>query len=115
MSPELQARFRILKILSEDAGIGQRDLAARLGVSLGKTNYLLRALIEKGLIKVRNFRQAENKLKYAYYLTPKGIRERVHLTRDYLARKEVEFDALKAEIAALKRDRVAAGAQRKSA
>jgi EPS-associated MarR family transcriptional regulator len=112
MSPELQARFRILKIVSKDPEIGQRDLAGQLGISLGKTNYLIRALAEKGLIKISNFRRAENKFKYVYLLTPKGVRERARLTRDYLARKEMEYEALKAEIDALKRDTMASAQKR---
>jgi len=86
--------------------MNQRELAQQLGVSLGKTNYLLNALVEKGWIKIGNFRSSDNKLKkVAYMLTPAGIRERVGLTKNYLARKEVEYEALKAEIQALRRQR----------
>lgn len=102
MSPNLQARFRILKILADEPDLTQRELAKRLGISLGKSNYLLKALVEKGLIKIGNFRRAEKKLKYVYLLTPAGIRERIRLTGAYLARKEAEYDALKAEIEELK-------------
>lgn len=102
MSPNQQARFRILKILAEEPELTQRELAARLGISLGKSNYLLKALIEKGLIKIRNFRRATNKLKYVYLLTPAGIRERIRLAGAYLARKEAEYEALKSEIDELK-------------
>ena len=102
MTPHLQARFRILKILADEPDLTQRELAARLGISLGKSNYLLKALMEKGLIKLGNFRRAEKKLKYVYLLTPAGIRERIRLTSAYLARKEAEYDALKAEIEELK-------------
>jgi EPS-associated MarR family transcriptional regulator len=98
----VDARFRILKLLADEPDLTQRELASRLGVSLGKSNYLLRALIEKGLVKIGNFRRAEKKLKYVYLLTPAGIRERVRLTSAYLARKEAEYDALKAEIEELK-------------
>ncbi len=102
MDPKLQARFRILKILAEEPELPQRELARRLGISLGKSNYLLKALIEKGLIKIDNFRRAEKKLKYVYLLTPAGIRERMRLTSAYLARKETEYEALKTEIEELK-------------
>lgn len=104
MSLQEQAHFRVLQILGENPDINQRDLAQRLGVSLGKTNYLLNALIEKGWIKIGNFRRAESKLrKVAYVLTPAGIRHRVRLTQGYLARKEAEYEALKAEIDVLRR------------
>jgi len=103
MNPRQQAHFRVLQILSEDPEMNQRELAQRLGVSIGKTNYLVNALIEKGWIKIGNFRRSESKLKkMAYILTPGGIRERVRLTQGYLARKEAEYEALKAEIAALR-------------
>lgn len=103
MSPQQQAHFRVLQILSEHPEINQRELARRLGVSLGKTNYLLNALIEKGWIKLGNFRRADNKLrKVVYLLTSVGIRHRIRLTQGYLARKEAEYEALKAEIEALR-------------
>ena len=103
MNPQQQAHFRVLQILTEHPEINHCELAQRLGVSLGKTNYLLNALIEKGWIKIGNFRQSESKLKkVAYLLTPSGIRQRIRLTQDYLARKEAEYDALKAEIEALR-------------
>ncbi len=104
MNPQEQAHFRVLQILSEHPEINQRDLAQRLGVSLGKTNYLLNALIEKGWIKIGNFRRSESKLKkIAYLLTPAGMRQRIRLTQGYLARKEAEYEALKTEIEALRR------------
>ena len=104
MSSHEEAHLRILKIVGAEPDISQRQLAVRLGVSLGKTNFLVKALLEKGLIKAANFRRAENKLKYAYLLTPKGIGEKVRMTRAYLARKEAEYEALQAEIRALKRE-----------
>jgi len=106
MSPQEQAHFRVLQILGEHPEMNQRQLAEQLGVSLGKTNYLLNALIEKGWVKIGNFRGSESKLKkVAYMLTPAGIRERVGLTKSYLARKEAEYEALKSEIEALRRQR----------
>jgi EPS-associated MarR family transcriptional regulator len=105
MSPREQARFRILKIVSAQPDITQRELAERLGVSLGKTNFLIKSLVEKGLIKVGNFQRAENKFnKYAYLLTPAGIRERIRLMRTYLARKEAEYEAIRDEIQVLRRE-----------
>lgn len=104
MSSHEEAHLRILKIVSAEPEISQRQLAARLGVSLGKANFLIKALLEKGLIKAGNFRRAENKFKYVYLLTPKGLGARIHLTRAYLARKEAEYEALQAEIQALRKD-----------
>jgi EPS-associated MarR family transcriptional regulator len=115
MTPHQQAHFRVLQILSEHPEINQRDLARRLGVSIGKTNYLIKALVEKGWIKIGNFTQSESKLKkVAYLLTPSGIRHRIRLTQGYLARKEAEYEALKAEIEAL-RQKVEALAPEKEA
>lgn len=103
MTPKEQATFRILRAVELNPGITQRELAKLLGVSNGKTNYLIAALIEKGLIKMGNFRQGEGKLnKIAYLLTPAGIKNRSKLTRDYLACKEAEYEALKAEIESLR-------------
>lgn len=103
MSPKEQANFRILRAVELNPGITQRELAKLLGVSNGKANYLIAALIEKGLIKMGNFQQGERKLnKIAYLLTPAGIKNRSKLTRDYLARKEAEYEALKAEIESLR-------------
>jgi len=107
MAPTEQAQLRILKIVEAEPEISQRQLAERLGVSLGKANYLIKALLDKGHLKAGNFMRAENKLKYAYLLTPEGIRAKLQLTRDYLARKEQEYIAMKAEIEAM-RDELAA-------
>ena len=93
--------YRVLALVEANPAITQRALAAALGVSLGRVNYGLRALVEKGLIKVNNFKQNENKLTYAYLLTPSGVLEKSALTKAFLARKMEEFDALKAEIEAL--------------
>ena len=98
MTPMEQAQLRILKILSEEPGISQRQLAVRLGISLGKINYLLKALLEKGLIKAGNFRRNDHKLGYLYLLTPEGMKAKISLTRAYLARKEAEYQALREEI-----------------
>ncbi len=115
MSSHEEAHLRILKTVSAEPDISQRQLAVRLGVSLGKTNFLIKALLEKGLLKAGNFRRAENKFKYVYLLTPKGFGEKVRLTRAYLARKEAEYEALKTEIAELKGAANRAGNGRKAA
>lgn len=97
-------RFRILNILKDKPDLSQREIADELGVSLGATNYVLKALVEKGQVKVRNFRASNNKLRYAYVLTPSGIEAKARLTADFLSRKYAEYEALKAEIAALESD-----------
>lgn len=99
-----EIRLRILRELHDDPGVSQRDLAKVLGVSLGRTNYCLRALIEKGLVKVENFRKSDNKLGYAYQLTPRGIANKAKITKRFLRIKQREFDALKTEIAELRRE-----------
>lgn len=102
MPPTDVAHLQLLKLIERAPGMSQRALARELGVSLGKTHYLLRALLEKGLVKVNNFRRNDNKLAYAYLLTPAGAVEKVRLTRDYLYRKEVEYETIVAEIEALR-------------
>ena len=102
MTTTEQAQLHILKIVEEQPEISQRQLAERLGVSLGKINYLLRALLDKGHIKAGNFLRAEDKLKYAYLLTPEGMSAKLQLTRSYLARKEQEYLAMKAEIESMR-------------
>lgn len=102
MPPSDVAHFHLLKLIEREPGLSQRELARALGVSLGKTHYLLRALVEKGLVKANNFRRNDNKLAYAYLLTPVGVSEKIRLTRDYLQRKEAEYQAILAEIEALR-------------
>lgn len=97
-------RYRILKQLEANPAISQRELAEALGVSLGRANYCLRALIDKGHVKVDNFRRKDNKLAYAYLLTPAGIADKIKVTRRFLQRKLAEYDALTAEIEALRRE-----------
>ena len=94
-------RFRLMRLLENQPDLSQRDIAEALGVSLGATNYVLKALIEKGQVKVRNFRASNNKLRYAYILTPSGIEAKARLTAGFLQRKYSEYEALKAEIEAL--------------
>ena len=99
-----EMRFKVLHALQQQPDLSQRQLADMLGVSLGKANYLLRALLDKGLLKARNFRNSHNKLAYAYLLTPSGIAQKAELTRGYLERKTAEFEALKGEIERLQAD-----------
>ena len=106
MHPKQHVHFQILRAIEENPEISQRDLARQLGVSNGKVHYLIAALVEKGLVKMGHFGRTGGKMeKVAYLLTPEGVRNRAALTRDYLARKEAEFEALKAEIAALRQVR----------
>ena len=99
--------FRVLRLLDAQPThrpLSQRGLARELGMSLGKVNYCLNALVDKGLVKVSNFRNNDNKLSYAYLLTPRGIKSKAVVTAHFLQRKMAEYEALKKEIAALKRE-----------
>lgn len=94
--------LKVLRLLEDNPRMNQRDLAEALGVSLGKTNYCLKALLDKGLIKILNFRNSQNKLAYSYLLTPTGIAEKAELTKRFLKRKVAEYESLKREIETLK-------------
>jgi len=94
--------FRVLRILAQEPDISQRDLAGRLGVSLGGLNYCLKALIDKGFVKLESFSNSRHKFGYVYVLTPAGLREKVLLTGRFLRRKMTEYEALKAEIASIR-------------
>ena len=99
-----QNKFQILKYLERDLHPTQRQLSNDLGVSLGKVNYCLKSLIEKGFIKVNNFRNSNNKTQYSYLLTPKGIEEKAKLTLDFIRIKTQEYDRLKQEVEGLKQE-----------
>jgi EPS-associated MarR family transcriptional regulator len=101
--------FRIMRILQENPDLTQRELAEKLGMSVGGLNYCLNALIDKGLVKMQNFSNSKNKFKYVYLLTPMGIAEKVALTTRFLSRKMEEYEALKLEIEALKCEVVGSG------
>jgi EPS-associated MarR family transcriptional regulator len=92
------AHLALLRLLEQHPEYSQRELADALGVSLGKTHYLLHALLDKGLVKIGNFGRSDRKLAYAYLVTPSGLREKLRLTRSFLARKEAEFDQLRSVI-----------------
>ncbi len=98
------AHLELLRLLERHPEYSQRELAAVLDVSLGKTHYLLKALLEKGWVKVNNFRRSGNKLAYAYLLTPAGLKAKIQLTRSFLLRREAEFERLQREIAELKQE-----------
>ena len=91
----------MLKALEANPNLSQRQLANELGISVGKANYCIKALIDKGWIKARNFRNSANKLAYTYMLTPSGIRRKTQLTMRFLEHKRGEFEALRREIAVL--------------
>ena len=93
-----ETHLKVLRLLEATPNINQRKLAETLGVSLGKTNFCLNALLDKGLVKIENFRTSTRKLNYAYLLTPAGIAEKTALTARFLKRKTREYELLKAEI-----------------
>lgn len=93
--------MRLLRLLEQYPEKSQGDISRELGVSLGAVNYMLRALIKKGEVKIRNFQASENKLCYAYVLTPRGIEAKARPTLGFLKRKRAKYDALRMEIASL--------------
>nr|WP_205964618.1 MarR family EPS-associated transcriptional regulator [Ramlibacter agri] len=93
--------FRVLKILQDNPDLSQRELAQQLGVSNGKLHYCMRALIDKGLVKLGNFASSKHHLGYAYLLTPAGMAKKASMTAAFLKRKMAEYEALQKEIAAL--------------
>lgn len=97
-----EVRYRLLRYLEAHPNATQRELARELGISLGKVNYCLHAVMEKGLVKARNFKESRNKSAYAYVLTPRGLEEKVAITRSFLRRKLAEHEALVREIEALR-------------
>ena len=101
--------FRVLRLLQENPEMSQRELAEAVGVSVGGIHYVLNALIDKGLVKLGNFTAAEDKRRYAYVLTPRGIKEKSLIAGRFLKRKLAEYDALKAEIDTLKNELAAEG------
>src|SRR3954468_12414766 len=96
--PTDEIRYRLLSYIEEHPDATQRQVAHALGVSIGKANYCLKALVEKGWVKVRNFRNSSNKSAYLYVLTPGGIEEKIDVTRAFLRRKRDEYDRLAEEI-----------------
>ncbi|WP_368643561.1 MarR family EPS-associated transcriptional regulator [Castellaniella ginsengisoli] len=99
-----ESHLKALRLLEANPDLSQRELAQALGISLGKTNYCVRALLDKGLIKMQNFRNSDNKLGYAYLLTPAGIAAKAELTHSFLKIKIREYENLKREIEQLQRE-----------
>lgn len=100
------AHYRVMRVIAANPHFSQRDIAASLGVSLGSVNYCLNALIGVGFVKAKNFRAADNKLRYAYFVTPTGFSQKSRLAGAFLKRKMREYEMLKAEIEALKAESV---------
>ncbi|MAT50409.1 MAG: MarR family EPS-associated transcriptional regulator [Porticoccaceae bacterium] len=99
-----ETHYRILKLLQEQPDTTQRELARELGISLGKVNYCMQALIKKGLVKAGNFRRNPRKSRYAYFLTPKGIEEKTRVALCLLKQKAQEYESLKRELRQLRHD-----------
>ncbi|HPC33814.1 MAG TPA: MarR family EPS-associated transcriptional regulator [Smithellaceae bacterium] len=96
--------LKILKVIKEEPALSQRELSSRLGISLGKVNYLIKSLIQRGLVKVDNFKSTNNKISYLYKLTPSGIEEKARTTFHFLKRKLEEYDRLEREIRELRQE-----------
>jgi EPS-associated MarR family transcriptional regulator len=93
-----EVRYKLLRLLEPNPSLSQREVARELGISLGKVNYCLKALINKGLIKAANFKNSKNKTAYMYLLTPRGLDEKARVTRRFLQIKMQEYEALRQEI-----------------
>ena len=101
---QIDTEYNLLKILTDNPEMTQRQLSRELGLSLGKTNYLIHALMGKGWVKLDNFRRSNNKLGYLYLITPKGIEEKAILAQNFLERKSIQYNKLKKEIEILKNE-----------
>lgn len=96
--------YKILKLVEANPQISQRELSSLLGISLGKVNYCLKALISLGMVKIENFKNSENKMAYAYLLTPSGIEAKAMVAAVFLREKIAEYEMLKTQIAELEKD-----------
>ena len=99
-----EAHYKLMRLLEANPGMSQRELAQRLGISLGKVNYCLQAVVSKGWIKATNFKNSRNKAAYSYLLTPRGLEMKARLTARFLSIKMREYEALRAEIAEMQRE-----------
>lgn len=106
---ESEEVLRILREIRKSPEMTQRELASRLGISLGKVNFLVNALIQRGLVKVENFRTSTSKKAYLYYLTPGGIEEKTRTTYQFLKRKLKEYESIEEEIRQLREEVRASG------
>lgn len=105
-NPQADTSYRVLALLSQNPDLTQRELAEKVGVSVGGVNYCLKALVEKGWIKIDNFSQSKNKFGYIYLLTPDGVAQKVLLAGQFLKRKMREYEQLKLEIESLKTEQL---------
>ncbi|HEY6923008.1 MAG TPA: MarR family EPS-associated transcriptional regulator [Steroidobacteraceae bacterium] len=99
-----ELRYKLMRLLEANPGMSQRDAARELGISLGKANYCLKALIHKGWVKATRFKNSRNKAAYMYLLTPRGIEEKASLTLEFLQIKMREYEILRHEIEQIQRD-----------
>lgn len=99
-----ESQYKLMRLLEANPEASQRELAEALGISLGKVNYCLHALMDKGFVKLRNFSHSTHKLRYAYILTPQGITEKARVTQRFLKRKLKEYEMLQNEIEELRKD-----------
>jgi EPS-associated MarR family transcriptional regulator len=99
-----EMRYKLMRLLEANPGTSQRELARELGISLGKTNYCLQALMRKGLVKATNFKNSHNKAAYMYLLTPRGVESKATLTMKYLQIKMREYEELRVEIEEVRRE-----------
>ena len=99
---QLHAERSLLEAVAQGEHANQRQLSRAIGLSLGKTHYLLKELVDRGLIKIGNFKRSQNKFGYAYLLTPSGAKEKIMITKKFLEAKEKEYEILKQEIEILK-------------
>jgi len=99
-----EVRYRLMRLVAARPEMSQRELARELGISLGKLNFCLRALVSKGLIKAINFKSNKNKACYLYFLTPRGAEEKARITVRFLQRKLAEYESMRIEIEEIRRD-----------
>lgn len=104
MNQTLETHLKVLRRLEENPDLTQRELAEALGISLGKANYCLKALIEKGWVKANNFKNSRNKAAYAYLLTPSGLEEKARITVRFLKQRIRDYEQIKGEIAELEQE-----------
>ena len=95
---EQEIRYKLLKLLTSESNLSQREMAKRMGISLGKTNYVITELANKGIIKIKRFKSAINKIPYTYMLTPEGLEEKAKITLAFLKRKLSEYEEIKRQI-----------------
>lgn len=101
-----ESQFKALRELEKDSTLSQRDLSKRVGLSVGRVNYIINALLNKGYLKAQRFKNSKNKIGYMYILTPKGVSERVAQTQTFLQRKTAEYEQLRQEIELLQREQL---------